>query len=386
MTINYNTLQFRTANLGATVIDYYWGYDCASTIVESISKLDADQYFVVTDQTVYDLYGEHFERILSRDKPTHILKSPVGEGYKSMKTLTSYLGSCFSNKITRNSLIIGLGGGIPGNVAGLLASLIYRGIKFVQIPTTSVAMFDSVLSLKQAINSDCSKNSIGSFYKPEAIYVDLSMLSTLPEAHRRSGLCETIKNALAIIPSEISLLRTHLRRAMEGDYEALCYILDSSILAKEKVMSDDTYEKRDAILLEYGHTIGHAIEIILAKSKVPYISHGEAVGLGMIVAAHISNSLELLDNESLDTHYQLLSEVSSPTTLNIGYMVNDILRLLLSDNKRGYIKTKNDEAAMILLRDLGQPIYTGSYPLTSVPLSLIKDSLRNIFESRKHVA
>ena len=212
------------------------------------------------------------------------------------------------------------------------------------------------------------------------------MLSTLPEAHRRSGLCETIKNALAIVPSEINKLRDNLRKAMAGDPEALGYILESSIMAKERVMSDDTYEKRNAVVLEYGHTIGHAIEIVLAKTKASSISHGEAVGLGMIVAAHISHSQGLLDSDSLETHYQLLNEVGSPTTLDIGHMSNDILRLLLSDNKRGYIKTQSDETAMILLKDLGQPLYTGSHPLIPVPLKLIKDCLGNILESRKKVA
>ena len=385
MMVNDKSLRSEEIYFGDTKLDYNWGYFCMDDIIESITKLSADRYFVVTDSPVYELYGKALEKKLSSHRPTHFLKSPSGEDFKSLGVLTSYLQECFNNGVSRQSIVIGFGGGIPGNLAGLLSSLLFRGIRFVQIPTTSVAMFDSVLSLKQAVNSNLSKNSIGSFYVPEAIYSDLSLLSTLPENHRRSGICETIKNVLSIVPKELETLKSNLKGAIEGDNLALGYILKSSITAKQLVMLNDKFEKKKAIVLEYGHTIGHALEILLSKDRnVSQITHGEAVGLGMIVAAHISHEMEILGEKDLEMHYELLEEISSPISVSHFIESSSILELLKSDNKRGYINAKTNETPMILLKKLGDPIYSEGYPLYSTPDAMIERNLKRIFQPHKH--
>lgn len=386
MTIKSKLLHSKKIQFGDVLLNYHWGYECFDDIIESISQLNADNHFIVTDTVVYDIYGHGFIKKLSSCGPVHVLQSPPGEAYKSLDVLTSYLRECFDHGVSRKSVIIGFGGGIPGNLAGLLSSLLFRGIRLVHIPTTSVAMFDSVLSLKQAINSPLSKNSIGSFYLPEGIYTDLSLLSTLPENHRRSGLCETIKNAICIVPQEIAKLKLNLKNAMDGDAAALNYILKSSIEAKQAVMQNDKYEKKDAVILEYGHTIGHAIEVLLSKNPSFQITHGEAVGLGMIVAAHVSKELGFLEQSALDTHLELLGQINSPCYIPANLEIASIIEALGFDNKRGYLDPTPDVTPMVLLKELGQPLYTNEYPLHPVLNTVIAKNLKQILKVFRRVA
>jgi len=143
--------------------------------------------------------------------------------------------------------------------------------------------------------------------------------------------------------------------------------------------------RKKAIVLEYGHTIGHALEILLSKDRnVSQITHGEAVGLGMIVAAHISHEMEILGKKDLEMHYELLEEISSPISVSHFIESSSILELLKFDNKRGYINAKTNETPMILLKKLGDPIYSEGYPLYSTPDAMIERNLKRIFQPHKH--
>lgn len=147
-------------------IPFLWGTNCIDEIVHKISNIKADRYVLVTDDKIKDLYGDMLTELLKRNKPVLILSSPTGEKYKNISTLMNYINRSLDWGITRQTLIITLGGGIPGNIGGLLASLLFRGIRLIHIPTTLVAIFDSIISLKQAINGNNAKNLIGTFYIP----------------------------------------------------------------------------------------------------------------------------------------------------------------------------------------------------------------------------
>lgn len=351
---------------------FYWGVNCVGQIIDEILKMDVDRFVIVTDDTVNQIYGESFFHGLNKKHPTLVLSSPAGEKYKTSQTLMEYLDIALSWGVTRKSLIITLGGGIPGNIGGLLASLLFRGIRFIHIPTTVVGMFDSVLSLKQAINGSKAKNLIGVFSTPQAVFGDLNILKSLPKEHMRSGLCETIKNGLSISPEDLVPLRKHLVQMMQGDTDSIKEIFRMNVAAKLKVMANDKFEKNRGIVLEYGHTLGHAIEISIVRQNLPFsISHGEAVGIGMVAAARIAAKLGFLNPEAVSLHYEYLDIIGSPLNVPAELSSEHILNYMLFDNKRGHLHLREDEIAMVLLQDLGLPQGSLNRPLVPVSKEIV---------------
>lgn len=157
--------------------------------------------------------------------------------------------------------MIALGGGLAGNVAGLLAGLLMRGVRLVHLPTTLLAMSDSCLSLKQGTISPLGKNHLGLFHAPAFVWSDLAFLEYLPAREIRSAPCELIKNVLAIYPGQLAEVQSRLRPAADYSQEELAWFIDLCITAKSSVMASDALEKHWALVLEYGHTIGHALEL-----------------------------------------------------------------------------------------------------------------------------
>lgn len=176
--------------LGQHSYPYFSGHDCSDRIVRALAGYGTDRFFVVTDDTVQALHGDDLLPALGRHAPVHVLSQPPGEGMKSLASLSSYLEAAIAAGATRRSLVVAFGGGVPGNLAGALAGLLYRGVRLVHVPTTTVAAMDSVISLKQAVNSSHGKNHIGIYHIPEAVYLDVRLLQTLPDRELRSGLCE----------------------------------------------------------------------------------------------------------------------------------------------------------------------------------------------------
>lgn len=233
----------------------------SSTFYKSRKSHIHKRVIIITDNKVKELYVPTLIKNIDLDiKNILILSSPPGEQSKCFKTIYLYLNSIYEWGIDRSCLVICIGGGIPGNIGGLIAGLIYRGIAFIHIPTTILASFDSVISLKQAVNSSYAKNAIGVYHKPICIYSSAAFFTTLSKKDIISGVCETIKNTLSILPSEITTLSDQLNDVLDLKSEAISLVKDISIKAKQLVMQYDKYEKKRALILEYGHTIGHAIE------------------------------------------------------------------------------------------------------------------------------
>ena len=272
---------------------------------------------------------------------------------------------------TRRSCVIGLGGGLTGNLAGLLAALMFRGVRLVQVPTTFLAMSDSVLSLKQAVNAGCGKNLLGTFYRPEFVWVDLAYLDTLPAREIRAGLCELIKNVLAIIPSRYHQVAGLLRPSADYSEPSYRRFLELSLEAKCSVMREDPRECGPALVLEYGHTVGHALELESGGD----IPHGFAVGLGMLVAAKVARGLGLLSAAEEEAHVELLQRNGTPTSIPAEFHPQTIIERIGFDNKRGYVPRADGFQPMILLRALGVPEYRGELPLTPVPVTLLREAI-----------
>ena len=274
---------------------------------------------------------------------------------------------------TRASCVVAVGGGVVGNVAGMVAALLFRGIRLAHVPTTLVALLDSVISLKQAVNASCGKNLVGTYYGPVCVFGDTSFLDTLPNKHFRSGLCEVIKNALVIDPTSISYILEHLEPPNAPlSRDVLRELIRMSVCAKLKVMCNDKRERHGGLVLEYGHTVGHAIELETG------LSHGESVGLGMLVAAQIGYNLFGLSGRHRDLHHELLARVDAPLHIPVGVCANVIMDRVRSDNKRGLLGPCEANVPMVVLRAPGCPVWTGSLPVCAVPLDVVVDALEYV--------
>lgn len=295
-----------------------------SVLVEQLGALEVDRFAVVTEPGVpFPLGAELVERITRDVAPAVLLRFPAGERGKTMGAVTELAEGALRAGLTRRSAIVAFGGGLAGNVAGLVAALLFRGIRLVHVPTTLLAMSDSVLSLKQAVNSGVGKNHMGTFHPPEFVWNNLAYLESLPADEIRGALCEAIKNVLAISPERLDELAGTLDARCAYTADGYRRIIDICVDAKTAVMQDDPHEKGDALVLEYGHTIGHAIEL-LSEGRM---THGLAVGVGMLAAARVARLLGVLDVRSEWTHWELLTRNGAPTALPAGVEARQVFEL-----------------------------------------------------------
>jgi 3-dehydroquinate synthase/2-deoxy-scyllo-inosose synthase len=264
-------------------------------------------------------------------------------------------------------VFVALGGGLAGNVAGLLAHLFLRGARLVHIPTTLLAMSDSVLSLKQAVNSPVGKNHLGAFHAPELVWSQLDYLATLPPAQIRAALCEAIKNVIAICPARYTELAGRLRADATYSQAEFAWFIGMCVDAKQEVMAADPREKDRALVLEYGHTVGHAAELASGGS----LSHGLAIGVGGLVAARIAATLGIGDPAVEDKHEALLRLNGAPTQLPAGFDAERLMQAIRLDNKRGYIPHQPGHIDMVLLSGLGQPHQASGRIITQVPEDVV---------------
>ncbi|HEU5375269.1 MAG TPA: iron-containing alcohol dehydrogenase [Ktedonobacteraceae bacterium] len=358
--------------VGETAIPYLIGNDCLPEIAHYLVALDTDKILIVADDKIKDLYGLQLQNLLHGRVEVEIVGVTSEEDGKTLATLERLLTYALSCQLTRRSLVVSMGGGIVGNISGTLAALLFRGIRLVHIPTTLLAMHDSVTSMKQAINHNGIKNIVGTYYLPTAILTDVAVLHTLPQEHIRSALFELVKNALIFGGTYFSRLQALLPRWECIDTELWIEFVKLGIEAKYDVLKDDPKEAYQGIMLEYGHTIGHALNVAYNEA----LSHGEAVAWGMVCAAEIALRLGFLVPTAYAQHHELLHYLGDLVLPAEKPDEQFVVEKLLFDNKRGYITGLKDHVSMILLRDLGQPHGTlEEHYLTSVPLELIRETL-----------
>jgi 3-dehydroquinate synthetase len=336
--------------------------------------VDVDIFIIVCDEKIAALYAQKISAEIRKNNfQCFVLTIRSGELNKNLQALECLMEKALQLKITRRSCVIGLGGGLCGNIAGLMSVLLFRGIRLVHIPTSLMAILDSVISLKQAINSRCGKNLIGAFQIPEMVIANIDFLASLPQAELVSGLCEIVKNALAIVPETIGYL------SQVGEVDNLAtlnyhYLIDLGIKAKLTVMKDDPFEKKEGLVLEYGHTIGHAIELALNGR----MNHGKAVGLGMICAAQIANFLGFLTKTDVELHEKLLKKIGAPLRITQHLSVEEIMSVLKFDNKRGYLNQADGKVHLVLLEKIGKPLAVNGSILTAVPENVVRQGLNKI--------
>nr|WP_166363676.1 iron-containing alcohol dehydrogenase [Pseudomonas akapageensis] len=358
------------------------GVRCLDEIISGLREFGASSYHLITDRTVSQLHAGVLCEQLSAQVVASLWVVDNGESFKSLETVERLAHKMVQAGIDRGSVIVAVGGGVVGNLAGLIAALLFRGIRLVHVPTTLIAAADSVASLKQAVNLSIGKNLLGCFHKPTAVLIDIHFLRTLPATQIRSGMFEIIKNALTVATETIPLLESGLKPDANYSDKELLVIVEAGLLAKQRVMKADKCERKEALVFEYGHTVGHAIELA-AEGRVP---HGEAVGLGMIVAAEVASRLGRLSEADRSLHYRLLRRNGLTVRLPAGVTVAAVMALLRTDNKRGYVCARPDQVAMILLDGLGAPAGPVGRPLILVEASLVQCCIEDCLTEIKDIA
>lgn len=314
--------------------------------------LGSDQVMVVTDEVIADLY---LPRLLAaiggREVETHIL--PPGEQQKNLGSLNRIITHMLEKRFDRTSCLLALGGGVVGDLTGFTAACYQRGIRFLQVPTTLLAQVDSSVGGKTAVNHELGKNMIGAFHQPIAVIADVSVLQSLPDREYRSGLAEVIKYGLIRDREFFAWLDQNIERLLDKDDDALIHAVERSCINKAEVVEADETEKALRAILNLGHTFGHAVETAL---DYQHWLHGEAVGLGMLMAAYMSMLKGWLDKREFEHIQSLLERTGLPQQLPEQVADRNLRELMAVDKKVSHGKLK-----LVLLRSLGDAQVTDNF-------------------------
>jgi 3-dehydroquinate synthetase len=342
------------------------GPEAWEEFTDTLSGLRADRFLLVTDDGVPVSAVDAITPCLRQLAPVTLLRVRAREKDKNIAAIERLAAEAFRDGATRRSVVVAFGGGLAGNMAGLLAHMFLRGIRLVHVPTTLLAMSDSVLSLKQAVNSGSGKNHLGAFHVPELVWIHLDLASTLPPQQVRAALGEAIKNVVAICPEHYDEMSRRLRAGAAYSLPELAWFIEMCVAAKQRVMEADPYEKGPALVLEYGHTVGHAAEHVCGN-----MPHGLAIGVGGLVAARVATLLGHLDPAVEAAHQHLLERNGAPTMFPPGLTVPALMETIRKDNKRGYLPPRRGYVDMVLLDGLGRPHRSGGSIITQVPEDVV---------------
>ena len=278
--------------------------------IDKLNELYFDRKVViVTNPTVSGFHLEYLKSKL-KAKELSICTIPDGEEYKTMETIDSILEHCFTKRLDRKSLLVAFGGGVIGDMTGFAASIYQRGIDFVQVPTTLLSQVDASVGGKTGINNKFGKNLIGAFHQPIAVYIDPSMLKTLPKREFGAGIAEIVKMAVTFNKDFFEWLEQNDL----NDEANIQIAIAKSVQTKASVVSQDEKELGIRAALNYGHTFGHVIE---NETKYKTYLHGEAVGIGMCMANALSVKLGIMSKDEEQRIKKLLEVYNIPTTYKI---------------------------------------------------------------------
>jgi len=301
---------------------------------ELCTRIPEGRIGIVTDDTVSKLHlGRFADALRARNRRVTAVVVPDGEGSKSLMRAEELCESFAREGLDRKALIVALGGGVVGDLAGFVASIFLRGVAYVQVPTTLLAQVDSSVGGKTGVNLPAGKNLVGTFWQPRLVYADVTALQTLSDRDRAAGLAEVIKHALIADAGLLALLEQNAAAAQKGDPELIAELVARSCTLKAAVVGTDERETTGArALLNFGHTVGHALESASHAERNP-LRHGEAVGLGMLAAARIAAAET--GRPSLEPRIRaLLDAVGLPTDLDDRLSPGTLSRVAV-DKKRG---------------------------------------------------
>lgn len=305
------------------------GQGALSALTETVAGLAPSRVAVVTDRTVWPLWGDGVVQVLSGagiDAPVHVL--PPGEEAKSLANVREVLAFLERERLDRHGLVLALGGGTVGDVAGFAAAVWLRGVRWIGVPTTLLAMVDSSVGGKTGVNTEETKNGVGAFWQPAAVVSDLATLSTLPEGEVTSAFGEIVKYGVAMDAGLADRLLREAERLRAREAGALEEVVTRCIELKAAVIAADEREAGGRAVLNYGHTVGHAIEAASGYRA----THGRAVSQGMRLAARLAVARQLCDPSVVDAQEALLDAYRLPGPLP-AVTADEVLAALPRDKK-----------------------------------------------------
>lgn len=328
-----------------------------SGIPQGISAL------IVTNETIAPLYALRLQNTLrTQFGSVHLVSLPDGEEYKTWQTLNLIFDALLRHGCDRKTVLFALGGGVVGDMTGFAAASYMRGVPFVQVPTTLLAQVDSSVGGKTGINHPLGKNMVGAFYQPQLVVCDLATLKTLPQRELSAGLAEVIKYGPIADLAFLDWIESNLDALLQRDAAALSYAVRRSCEIKAWVVGQDERESGLRAILNFGHTFGHAIEAGMGYGKW---LHGEAVGCGMVMAAHLSHRLGLVTEDFVARLRNLVVRAGLPV---VGPKLSD------SDNAGRYLNLmrvdKKAEAGEIRFVVIDGP---SSASMRSAPDTLVRE-------------
>jgi 3-dehydroquinate synthase len=302
---------------------------------------------VITDTTVGNLYANALSQSLNiQGFKVVTLEVPPGEQQKSLENAGVLYQQLADSLIERNTPILALGGGVIGDLAGFVAATYMRGVPLIQIPTTLLAQVDSSIGGKVAVDHAFLKNIVGAFYQPQVVFSDIHCLETLPEVELVNGMAEVIKSAAIKDSDFFGFLEANLARAGALDMKVLEKIVIETAGIKAGIVSQDEKDTGLRNILNFGHTVGHALETVSGFQ----LKHGQAVAIGMIAAARISNRLGFLNKKGVSSLTNLIQKAGLPTDIS-GYDIREIISIMKHDKK-----VKQDKIRFILLKAIGEAV------------------------------
>ncbi len=335
--VRLNNMKRIRVRLGTNSYDICTGSGLLMQTGQQLKGLGfSDKLVVVTDPKVKSLYGETLEKSLTGEGFNLVmLEVPEGEEQKSLETAGRLYHELSNFHTERTTPIIALGGGVIGDLTGFVAATYSRGVPLIQIPTTLLAQVDSSIGGKVAVNHEQLKNKIGAFYQPRLVISDITTLRTLNATEISDGLAEIIKYAVIRDKKLFTYLEENLDSVKSLDERALEWVVFKSAKIKAEVVEKDERDSGLRNILNYGHTVGHAIE----SASDFKIGHGEAVAIGMLAAASISNKLGILDKNELNRLKDIIQRAGLPTAIP-NLEVERMLQAMEQDKKilRGRVR------------------------------------------------
>jgi 3-dehydroquinate synthase len=330
----------------------------------------AKHFVIVTSAPIRKHWGKLLlDSFASDSAQVNLIEMPDGERHKILSTVEDLSGQLVKFKADRNTVLIALGGGVVGDVTGFLASIYMRGIRFIQIPTTFLAQVDSSVGGKTGVNLTVGKNLIGTFKQPELVLVDPQVLTTLPEREFRSGLYESLKAGVICNPRIFEFMEQNREQVLARDPSSMEWLIAESVRVKADVVGQDEEEHGLRKILNFGHTIGHALE---AETSYKIFLHGEAVAWGMVASAKIAVGMHKTSAAPAQRIISLILAYASLPKVDV--RPKAIFRRLANDKK-----TLDGQVHFVLPRDIGHVDIVTDVPERAVLQAV--EELRNLSQA-----
>lgn len=321
-----------TVNLGERSYPIYVGEDLLSQTGEILRRVGLGKKVgIVTDAKVGELYLKPVEESLRRAGfSVAVVSLPEGEEHKNLEAVSAIYDRLIGERFERGSFLLALGGGVVGDITGFAAATFLRGISYVQVPTTLLAQVDSSVGGKTGVNHKEGKNLIGAFHQPRLVLIDVAALGSLPRRELAAGLAEVIKYGIIADPGLFAFLEAELENLLALQTAALTEVVAASCAIKAKVVEKDERESEYRAVLNFGHTVGHALESATGYER--YL-HGEAVAIGMIQAAAISVRQGVCDQDSFERIRRLIARAGLPTEIAARVEPEELIQCMEVDKK-----------------------------------------------------